>query len=499
MKTKHIFLPLLALCILLSACEKYLDIKRTSGQANVETINDCQLLLDNYTVFNTNYPTDNDIAADDFFLNDLNYNNPDRVSLEDKNIYSYNPAFGRIGGGSWMELYNKVYYSNIVLETLEKLNGKEAADAVNNLRGAALFLRAYQFWNLAQLYAKPYDAATLQEPGIPLRLNSDINIMVGRGTVQQTYAKIVSDLQEAVTLMPATSVKPTRPNKAAAYAMLARVYLSMEDYPNALISASAALDINSTLMDYNTVNSNTTNPFYPRFNTEVIFHSVTSLATILNPGSTGDAVARISPELYNLYEPKDLRKLIFFKPNTINYSYMENGQQKGIDVPDGTYRFSGNYEQGTNSIQFNGLAVDELLLIAAEGYARANNVEKALEKLNALLIKRYENTSTSPFVPKTAATPLDALKLVLEHRRKELVMRRLRWTDLRRLDKDSRFAKPVVKEVREIRVQGSNASDYTVTNTVKQSFTLNIHDPRYTLLIPQSAVESTPNLPQNLR
>ncbi|GAB3832860.1 hypothetical protein GCM10028895_51150 [Pontibacter rugosus] len=92
----------------------------------------------------------------------------------------------------------------------------------------------------------------------------------------------------------------------------------------------------------------------------------------------------------------------------------------------------------------------------------------ALERLNTLLRYRWR---TGTFVELTAATPDEALALVLQERRKELLMRGLRWMDIKRLNRegagitlrrvldgrayvlppgDPRFALPLPEEVIEL-------------------------------------------------
>ena len=56
--------------VTVSACQKYVDIKKSGSQSFIETTKDCQLILDNYELFNTNYPIDGEISADDYYMDD---------------------------------------------------------------------------------------------------------------------------------------------------------------------------------------------------------------------------------------------------------------------------------------------------------------------------------------------------------------------------------------------------------------------------------------------
>lgn len=475
MKTHNIIWSFITLGLILSSCQKFVDIKRSSSQINLTTTNDCQLMLDNYATMNTNYPVDAEISSDDYYLNDFSFNtDPNNgITQEEKLLYTWGQGAIRAQAApNWQNPYQTIYISNLVREAVEKLQGGNTDPVVlNNLKGTCLFYRAYCLWVLAQMYAKPYGPSASTDPGVPIHLTSNINEKSVRGTVQQTYARITQDLQDAAGLLQPTSSIATRPNKTAAYAMLARTYLSMEDYPNALTNAAAALQLNSQLLDYKTISQFSPLPF-TRFNKEVIFHTIATRSPILNQGASNPTTARIDSLLAVSYQPGDLRAKIFLKANTKTVNNAE--------VPDGTFRFSGNYEPAVANLFFTGLAVDELYLTRAECYARAGNVTQAMLDLNTLLKTRWNAT----FVDITASTTDDALAKILTERRKELLMRGLRWTDLRRLNKDPRFKKDVVKKL--------------TINGVPTTFTLPANDPRYTLLIPQEVITLS-GIPQNIR
>jgi len=441
------------------SCEKYLDVKANSTQVFIKTSEDCQKLLDSYPSINTNYPSDGEVSAGDTYLTDASYNSSSAgLTAEDRAFYTWQQqAIRSLAAGQWRGGYVKITTANLVLESLGgDLDDNPAQSTLDRLRGAALFYRSFSLWQLAQLFAPPYSTADAdQQPGIPIRLESDINEKLVRGTVRQTYDRIVQDLKEAVNLLPENVTIASRPNKTAALAMLGRVYLSMEDYEQAQNNASAALQRKSDLLDYRTISATSQTPF-PRYNSEVIFQAVMLNTPILTPGvsSSSSSIAKVVPELVAQYEPGDLRRTIFFKSVASSTS---------------VYTFSGNYEPAFNGAYFVGLAVDELYLIRAECYARAGNTALALADLNTLLRMRWSGT----YMDKTASSAEAALAMILTERRKELLLRGLRWTDLRRLNRDPRFA-------------------VTLRRTVLgQEYTLPPNDLRYTLLIPSEVINNS--------
>ena len=161
--------------------------------------------------------------------------------------------------------------------------------------------------------------------------------------------------------------------------------------------------------------------------------------------------------LYRSYSVNDLRKTVF---------YENNGK---------TWKGSYNTYQGPPSI-FDGLSTNEIYLIRAESRIRNGNLSGGLDFLNTLLRKRYK---TGSFTDLTAATAADALNLVLIERRKELPFRGLRWTDLRRLNRE-----------------GANITLKRILSGV--SYTLPPNDPRWVLLIPDIEVNRS-GIPQNPR
>jgi hypothetical protein len=183
----------------------------------------------------------------------------------------------------------------------------------------------------------------------------------------------------------------------------------MEDYESAGLYADSALQIQSDLVDYATLNPDAANPI-KRFNPEVIFQSTFTY------GIFNSSRLIVEPTLVDMYAEGDYRRTVFFKDN-----------------PNGTKTYKGSYNGDKNL--FGGLATDELFLIRAESNARDGKVASALADLNHLLKNRYNRTYKVINVNEE-----QVLNYIVKERRKELVFRGLRWQDLRRLNKDNRFS-----------------------------------------------------------
>lgn len=403
------------LVLFFQSCGKtWLEAKPDKSLVVPKSINDFQALLDNTTqVFNINQASGlGEIGAGDFYITfpiwkELN-------SKGEKSAYTWAPTeefYDEKGNADWSSAYQRVLNANVVLEGIEKVKPTISDQQDwNSVKGSALFFRAFDFFNLAQEYCVAYNSTSANvDLGLPLRLEYDVNVKVKRSNLQQTYDRIIVDLKEAANLLEAKPKYKTRPSKEAVYALLARTYLTIENYEQAGIYANLALQIQSDLMDYTKLNSAAAFPI-ARFNVEVIFHSTFTY------GIFNAVRLTVVPELYNDYAIEDSRRSVFFTANA-------NGMT-----------FKGSYNGDKNF--FGGLATDEMYLIRSECNARNGKVGLALEDLNYLRRNRWKGV----YLNLTATNPNTVLRYILTERRKELVFRGIRWSDLRRLNRDPEFS-----------------------------------------------------------
>jgi tetratricopeptide (TPR) repeat protein len=406
---------LLVAVLSFSSCKKnWLEIKADKKQAIPSTLKDYQLLLDFDGQINGVSNPLGEIASDGHYVLDGVFS----TALGNvQNAYTWRQSIPYSQVLSWNETYTRIFYCNMVIEGLKNINAESTAEREdwNNITGQALFLRAEAFYQLSQLYAQPYFNATAHiDVGIPLRLKSDITERSNSSSVKETYDQIIADAKESINCLPSIALYPTRGSKTSALSLLARTYLCMENYDSALTYANKALMEYSVLYDYNLISSSA--PSVGLFNPEVIFHTHFSSSGTSNFLTSN---CLIDTAHYKLYSDNDLRKSVFFRTNANK-----------------TISFKGNYNNNVNQI-FCGIATDEIYLIRAECYARKDSVSKAMTDLNTLMVKRWKNNGT--WKPFTATNAEEALVQILVERKKELILRGIRWSDLRRLNKDERF------------------------------------------------------------
>lgn len=428
-----------------TSCKKYLDAKPDEALFVPSTPEDFQAILDNYSTMSSQYPSTAEALSDNFYMISTALS---PLNEDTRNLYLWKKQDRFTGAWKYIPVFN----TNVVLDGIAK-NEKEAADPTryNMAKGHALFVRATYFYALAQLYAYPYDKNnTTARYGIPLRLTSDYLIPSRRSSVEETYNRIVDDFKASLDLLPMTPVAKTRPCKPAVFGSLARTYLAMSEYALAEQYADSCLKYYSSLIDYNTLTA-TLNAPIQAFNAEVIFHirSASTNDALLNPSSV-----RVDSNLYKSYATNDLRRTVFFKSAANN-----------------TFTFKGDYDnKGTSGFVFGGIVTDEQFLIRAECRARRGATEAAMEDLNKLLAARWK---TNTFTKLTAPNADEALKIILQERRKELIGRGARWTDLRRLMND-----PI----------GTTTPKRVYNN---ETFQLAPNSPRYTLPFPLEVIQKT--------
>lgn len=410
---KYLFVA--AILLLAGGCKKFLDKKSDQRLMIIRNLDELQALL-NDPLTSLVDPALSEVSSDDYYINNTDWDNFAATGAywnQRPYIWSNDDPYGERSGQTvfdWRYAYDNVFRANTVLSEIDKVSSpSDGGGRYDFLKGQAYYLRGKCFLDILLAWAKAYDESTADtDHGIPLRLDPDFNPVSTRATVRQSYQQVLADMKAAAALLPHSTSHVLRPSKAAAYGMVARTYLAMRNYDSAYHYAGLSLSEKSDLLNYNTLSSSPSYPI-PRFHVEILCYSYRLSPTVL-----GSTRAKIDSNLYQQFAASDLRKTLFFRNNN-----------------NGSYGFRGSYS--TSNSVFSGIATDEVWLMLAECQARKNMVPAAMQSLNNLLRNRWR---TGTFTDLTATTASEALAIILQERRKQLIFRGLRWMDIKRLNKE---------------------------------------------------------------
>ncbi|UAY55396.1 RagB/SusD family nutrient uptake outer membrane protein [Arachidicoccus terrestris] len=379
--------------------------------------------------------------------------------------------------------YKLITGTNIALQYGPESEGTRADK--DYLLGQAYTLRAFYYFQLVNLYGRPYNDSTTtpeKSPGVPLILTANVSdSMPRRHSVQQVYRQVHSDLQQAFQMLDAEKRTGDifRVDHIAAHLLASRVALYMCDWDSVIRHADYVIQYHPQLMNLNDWFPRKTDPsgnpaFLPIIgvgNRETIWTYSSSNETY--PLKIAYAYG-MSKDLVSQFEPTDLRAQIYFTTAPPIFE-----QWISILSQPAKWEIIGTIITTTGCA----FRSSEAYLNRAEAYAQkylltgdASFGQKAMEDLNTLRKNRF---SAADFQPLQAIPADSLLQFCRQERRREFFFEGHRWFDLRR------YGMPSITHT------------YGMTKTSQRTFTLQAHDPQYTLQIPPTAILMNQNLIQN--
>ncbi|MBO9571962.1 MAG: RagB/SusD family nutrient uptake outer membrane protein [Chitinophagaceae bacterium] len=366
------------------------------------------------------------ISADELSLADNNnalLNAYFRNSLEAKE--TFNP-----GSGLWTMVFPDIFNCNRNIDLLSASDNLTPS-VKQQLLGELKFMRAFYYYYLVNLYGD-----------IPI-ITSDyqVNRLLPRKPILEVYNYILEDLKDAKTLLsanfidgalnpyPPGSEERTRPNKWAASAMLARVYLYLQDWANAEAESSSIIQ-NTSLFNLVGLNDvflkNSDEAIWQLQPVETNINTKIGIELSLVHGiASGERNTYLSTDMMSSFETGDQRMIswvgTYISPSQI-YPY-PNKYKIADAIPDIT-----EYQMV--------LRLAEQYLIRAEARIRQNNIAQGIEDLNAIRTRaRGTDQGDLPDIS-SSLTPEDALDAVDHERRVELFTEwGDRWLHLKRRGK----------------------------------------------------------------
>ncbi|GAB3781949.1 RagB/SusD family nutrient uptake outer membrane protein [Spirosoma horti] len=329
--------------------------------------------------------------------------------------------------------YRLIGNANIGITSIDNAAGTQAER--NQIKGEALGIRAFSYFNLVQLYGKRYDAAAKpnSQLGVPLVL-TPTTAGLPRATVEEIYTQINKDLADAATLLTSTRSFKSHINLEVIKGFQARVALTQQNWADAAKYAAEARKGFSlmTVAQYQEGFSDIGNPEWMwgfdhvEDQTEYFgaFHSYISS----NFNSTNIRVTpkTINSALYDQIPATDVRSKMWVKAPTATNSVVPTG---GVRAPYMNQKFR---LPGTPSTSTMGdvpyMRVAEMYLIEAEAQARLGNATAAATALFELVSKR------DPSYVKSTKTGTPLIDEILFNRRIELWGEGFRFTDLKRMN-----------------------------------------------------------------
>ena len=288
----------------------------------------------------------------------------------------------------------------------------------NQYKGECLFLRALTYHNLMIHYALPYNVEGNNNYGMPIytkAVNDPSQLAeqqsIGRSTVKETYDQILSDLNNAESMLPdiIDADKIGRASKGAAIALKTRVYLHMRDWNN-VVTEAKKLEGGRFILE-----TNPATPFVSyKDNQESIFSipndsqdngSVNgAMSAMMSAREGGRAMCPTSPTLYNskFWKGDDKRR------NLVLYRASDD------------YYFCDKYQNPQTREEYAPiLRYAEVLLNEAEAAARAGDKTLALEKLNQVRDRSLADPATQTYKAGDFANTKALVEAILWERRIE--------------------------------------------------------------------------------
>ncbi len=266
----------------------------------------------------------------------------------------------------WETAYDAINMANTVIGALDVVKD---ADLKRQLEGEALFMRGIMHFELVRLFALPWGAtADNTQLGVVIKTTAtknevDAGMSYPRNTVKEVYAQIITDLTNAVTLLPEEN--PKRVTKYTALAFLSRVYLQQQNYAAARDAANAVIE-----SGYFSLNASVTAVFTNKDTKESIWeiqqNEQNNAGTANNGMATfyaslpgiGRADVRINDDFVaNSYPLDDLRQILWYYQGTgarPNHTYCSKWTSFSQNLPVVRLaemyltRAEGNLEMGTN-------------------------------------------------------------------------------------------------------------------------------------------------------
>ena len=373
--------------------------------------------------------------------------------------------------------YRLISNANNIIKGIDAASGP--ANEKNRIKGEALALRAFSYFNMVQMYGVRFNpGGDNAGPAVSLITEPSFEA-VERASVAKVYEQINKDLTDAIAILPTTRTFKSHINKNVALGLAARVALVQGRWADAAkfaADARAGISLMSNAQ-YQDGFADITNPEWMwgfdhlEDQSEFFggYHSYISCN--YNSSVIRTCPRAINSLLYDRIPATDVRAKMWVKAPTAATAIAPPG---GVLRPYMGQKFRLPGVPSTSAMgDVPYMRGGEMLLIEAEAKAKLNDDAGAQTALHTLVINR------NPSAVKTTKTGNDLLEEIYFNRRIELWGEGHRFFDLKRLNL------PLDR-------RGANHNTAIIVETQ-----IPAGDVRWQFLLPRRELESNPKAVQN--
>lgn len=349
--------------------------------------------------------------------------------------FTYDPNNGALYD-IWKQHYKAIYLANVAITRIPPIVMDETIKA--RLLNEAKFLRGLLYFNLVRMFGN-----------IPMPLTDVESTTPDASTVDDIYTQIIADLNDATNLPAQQPEGRGKATSGAAHALLAKVYLTRQQYANCIteceaVIASGQYDLFDNFADIYKIENRGLNEaiFSVGFGTDggtLIFWEVSQMhVRLLAPelataGITTNTLGWTGPSnaLVASYDPTDERKNV-----TVFNQFNETVRGTAYNVPFSHYYFrkywdvtvEAEFTTAESNNDFPVIRYADVLLMYAEALNETGQAVAAHDALN-------EVRNRAGLDDLSGLSPDAFLDAVLEERKRELAAEGHRWFDLVRTGK----------------------------------------------------------------
>lgn len=343
----------------------------------------------------------------------------------------------------WGAIYATINVVNVFLEGMEaawdegKIVSFVTQAEYDQFRGEALAVRALCYFNLLQMYSRPYHLNSGSGQGVPLRLRaykSREENNLAPSTVAEVYTQILTDLNTAEPIVvlthgaTSTNTNITRIHRNTVVALKTRVYLHMHNWAQVVTESAKIVPSVSPFMAPSGV-ANKLNASYaaifvsPHSTLESMFSLPHTAAS--NPGTQN--------YLAHYYNPSSNESFYLNQSSAAFTALNAADARRTMMSTVGSKVYVMKYTDNTTRTDYSPvIRYSEVLLNRAEALVRAGNAvtQEAVDLLNAVRTRSYPAGlyTTGSFTDSAAL-----LNAILLERNIEFLGEGIRNMDLMRL------------------------------------------------------------------